>query len=147
VEGRVAGANQADTELAKLHDADVPASVVVSTSALQAGILSNLEAARLLLSSYSWDTLRGLRQEALRHGLQGAYGGLRADALCEALVELAHDGLKQSERWMLAYPRHVLRTGKNGAVRAVEAYERMTGDGRERLLRLVRNRALVLVSR
>lgn len=144
IEGRAPGANLPDRELMGLDDAEVPASVATSASALQMGLLNQFEQAREVFSRHPWHCFLGLREEAVRHGMAAVFEGLRIDALCHELLELASDGLRPEDRWLLAYPRHVLRTGQSGADRALATYERMNGDSKERLLRLVRERAMVL---
>ncbi len=144
IEGRAAGANQADAELTHLDDTEVAASVVCSASALQHGLLHNLHNAHAVLARHPWSRLRALREEAVRHGMAAVCGELRVDTLCADLLEVAADGLPSKHQWLLSYPRHVLKTGRNGADRALEAYERMSGGREERLLRLVRQRAMVL---
>lgn len=145
LEGRAPGANLPDRELANLDHGEVPASVASSASALQLGLCNRLEDARRLLSRHPWRLLRELRLEAARCGLAAECRGVRVDRLCHELLELAAEGLEPDERWLLAYPRHVLATGKSGAIRAMAAYERMSGSREERLLRLVREREMVLV--
>lgn len=144
IEGRAPGANLPDKELAGLDDGHVPASVAVSASALQMGLANRLEAARKWLSQYPWQLLRSLREASLRQGLQAEEQGLKLANLCQELLDLAEDGLRPQDRWMLAYPRHVLRTGQSGADRALASYERLNGSSENRLLRLVREREMVL---
>lgn len=143
LEGRAPGANLPDRELASLDDASVPASVASSASALQLGLCNRLEQARRLLARHPWRVLRQLREEAARHGLDAVCEGVRVDTLCHELLELAAEGLQPEQRWLLAYPRHVLQTRQSGATRALAAFERMSGSPQERLLRLVRERGLV----
>jgi len=143
IEGRAPGANLPDAELACLDNADIPASVAISASAMQLGLFNRLEEARKLLSAHPWSTLRQLREESLRHGLAAESHGLHVSRLCHELLDLAQEGLPPETHWMLAYPRHVLQTGRSGAARALAAFERMSGGREARLLRLVQQRALV----
>jgi hypothetical protein len=52
--------------------------------------------------------------------------------------------LNHADAWMLAYPLHVLRTGENGADRAIRLYDSLPGDDARRMAALVRERAMVL---
>ena len=142
IEGRTAGANFPDKELAGLDNAEVPRSVVISPAALQAGLLQNLDAAWRHLGHYAWSDLVGLRAAAIEHGLDARYNGLDASVLARSVLELAQDGLTPDLHWMLAYPTYVLATGQNGADRALAAFDRSTGALHLRLAKLVRERAI-----
>jgi len=88
--------------------------------------------------------LRGLRQEAGAQGMRAEYKGLAIRDFCAALLETAGQGLNLEDAWMLAYPLHVLRTGENGADRAIRLYDSLPGDDARRMAALVRERAMVL---
>ncbi|MHB8765110.1 MAG: glutamate-cysteine ligase family protein [Deferrisomatales bacterium] len=137
IEGRIPGANFADAELLDLADGDVARSVEVSASALQKGLLCNLEAAKALVARYPWEGLASLRGEAVRHGLGARCGDLDAVAFCREVLAAAEGGLAAEERWMLAYPRHVLATGQNGADRALASYGRRHGGTAAERIRAV----------
>lgn len=65
IEGRVAGANFPDKRLVGLDDASVAHSVVISPTALQAGLLQNMDAAERVLRRASWpDSWSALRKRA-----------------------------------------------------------------------------------
>ncbi len=144
IEGRAAGANQADKFLAALPDSRVAASTSISVSALQTGLLENAEATWRLLAGYSWEDLRGLRQAAVAHGMRAEYKGLAILDFCAAVLETAGQGLNMEDAWMLAYPLHVLRTGENGSDRAIRLHDSLPGDDAHRMAALVRERAMVL---
>lgn len=137
IEGRAAGANFPDAALCDLDDPLVPASVVMAPAAIQKGLQCNRGSLRRLSALLPWQDLRTAREEAIRHGLQGRAGGLSLARFAASVVEEAEAGLAPSERWMLAYPRHVLQTGQNGADRAIAAFERGSGDRAGRLRTLV----------
>ena len=132
IEGRDAGANFADTELAAMGT-DIAASVAISPTALQAGILRNLDRATEILQHYDWQTLIGLREAAIKNGLKGEYNGVSVQSLAEEMLNIARGGLRQEELWMLAYPEFVVTSGKSGAVRALEQYEKLQGSPTERI--------------
>ncbi len=144
IEGRAAGANQPDKFLAALPDPRVAASTTISVSALQTGLLENPEAAWGMLSGFRWEDLRGLRQAAVEHGMRAEYNGLAIRNFCAAVLEAAGQGLNLEDTWMLGYPLHVLRTGENGADRAVKLHTSLPGDDAQRMAALVRERAMVL---
>lgn len=144
IEGRAAGANQADRELLDLPDTDVAASVASSACAFQLGLCNNLERAHRLLAGVGWETLRGLRGEVVRHGLRAEWKGQRVTKLCATLLDLAAAGLSAAEQRLLAYPRHVLSKGQNGSDRAVAAFERLNGPPEERLHRLIQARRMLV---
>lgn len=140
LEGRAPGANFADRELLDQADAKTAASVVIAPSALQAGLLRDPAAAWRALARWPWAALPAMREAAMREGLAGRVGPLSVRVLCDVVLELAGRELPAAEAWMLAYPLHVLRTGHNGADRALAAYERLSGSSDARLRRLVRTR-------
>ena len=143
LEGRAAGANFPDRELLGLNPEAIAASVAVSPSALQTGLLQNLDQARKLLSGYVWSDLLGLRQETIRYALDAEFKGIKAKDLCARVLEVAGEGLSSGQAWMLAYPKWVLETGKTGADRAVASLERMPGRPEEGLWRLIRERRMI----
>ena len=144
IEGRAAGANFPDRELLGLDNADIARSVYISTSAIQCGLINNLDEAEHLMRRWPWQDLVALRDAAIRNGLQGEYNGRDVATFCAEVLDIAGKGLDRSEAWMLAYPEHVLRTGQNGADRALATYERLSGTPSERLTRLVQERELRL---
>ncbi|HAA05272.1 MAG TPA: hypothetical protein DCE18_18170 [Syntrophobacteraceae bacterium] len=146
IEGRASGANFPDAELAAESAPDVIRSVVISPSALQNGLINNLPEASKLLSSYRWTDLAGLRGQAIRHGLAAEYNGIRVKDLCGRVIEIAARGLPGKEHWMFAYPELVLSKGKNGADRAIEAFEKHTGTIAQRLRKVILNRRLLMDS-
>lgn len=143
IEGRAAGANFLDQELADMAGDDVAASVTVSPSALQTGLLLNLERTRRLVSGYAWTDLVLLREQAMRHALDGECGNLTVRGLCAAVLEIAGQGLATDDAWMLAYPAWVLKTGLTGADRAVKRFERLPGPPEKRIAALIRERRVV----
>ncbi len=143
LEGRSAGANFPDQELIRLDKSEIAASVTVSPSALQAGLLRNLDKTEKLVTKYGWDNLLGLRKEAVRLGLEAEYKGLQAKELCAAVLETGGQGLNPGQEWMLDYPFWVLQTGKTGADRALDRLEKMPGEHKERLWNLILERRMI----
>lgn len=140
VEFRATGANYADAALAREADEAVLASVAISPSALIYGLATRLADAESLVRRWGWTTLLGFRDEAIAQALGAASDGCRIADLCHDVLELATDALTPAERWMLAYPRHVLDTRKTGADRALSAFERGSGDERTRIFGLMSDR-------
>lgn len=143
IEGRSPGANFADREILELAGEAVASSITISPSALQAGLLRNPAALRPWLARFPWEALPALREAAVRDGLRGEVGPWSVRALCDEVVTMAAGGLSGPEQAMLAYPLHVLRSGRNGADRALQAYERLKGSPAERLKRLTMAREAV----
>lgn len=143
LEGRAAGANFPDLELTGQDDEDIARSVVISASALQLGLLQNRGEAWKIAMHHGWTAMQGLREAAIKEGLQGQYAGISLQRLCREMVEVAAAGLERQEQWMLSYPRFVLDTGKNGADRALAAYDKATGDPACRLRQVIAARQIV----
>lgn len=123
IEGRDAGANFPDAELRSI-DRSVAESTYISPSALQAGLLNNLEEAHRYISSFPWQQLGVLREQSMRHGLEGSAGSLTVYAFTKEIIAIARRGLPRSAHGMLRYPEYVLETRQNGADRALAAYAR-----------------------
>jgi hypothetical protein len=146
IEGRAPGSNFPDRELVDEAEPTVASSCVVSASAIQAGLIRNLEAARALVYRWGWKRLRFLRERAIADGLAGEVDGLAVADLCRDVLAIAGEGLLPDERWMLAFPHHVLRTGLSGADRGIAFWEE--SDRSPRSLRdLIHRRRIVLPSR
>ena len=145
LEGRAAGANYPDRELMDAAGEETAASVAVSPSALQYGLLRNLDRTKRLVARYAWSDLLGLRRQTIIHALKGEYGGIRADRLCAQALEIAGEELDSRQAWMAAYPEHVLQTGKTGADRALERLEQLPGGMEDRIRQLVLERGLIPV--
>lgn len=146
IEGRAPGSNFPDRELVEEADSAVSRSCVVSASAIQAGLIRNLEASRALVYRWGWKRLRALRERAIVDGLAGEVDGLGVADLCREVLAIATEGLRPDERWMLAFPAHVLRTGLSGADRSIGFWERSDRSPRS-LRELIRRRRIVLPSR
>ncbi|MBB4000446.1 glutamate-cysteine ligase family protein [Aureimonas pseudogalii] len=142
IEGRAAGANFPDDELCDLDDPLVSASVAMAPSAIQKGLQCNRGSLNRLSRRLPWQDLALAREQAIRHGLEGWAGPMSLAHFARAVVEEAEAGLLPSERWMLAYPLHVLQTGRNGADRAIATFERGSGDRTTRFHELTVSRVL-----
>jgi hypothetical protein len=145
MEGRSAGANFADKELAMLDQSEIAASVPVSPSAMQVGLLRNLNKTKKLVDGYGWNNLLGLRMEAVRQGLDAEFGGIRVKDLCARVLDIAGESLDSTHARMLSYPLWVLRTGKTGADRALERFEQLSGSPEERIRKLILERRMIPV--
>jgi gamma-glutamylcysteine synthetase len=143
IEQREPGANFPDRDINMLGG-EIADSVVISPAAICAGFIRNMHATKKLINRYGWDTLRGLRAEAVTHGLNGEYNDIKVKDLCYDTLEVAAQGLDQNEQWMLAYPEHVLRTGQSGADCALARYEELAGSPSQRIKQIAQERVLVL---
>jgi gamma-glutamylcysteine synthetase len=144
IEGRDPGANFPDRELYNVAGDEIARSVVMSPAAIQTGIIRNVAQAGRLMDAYGWDTLMGLRDQAVIDGLRAQYNGQSVAKLCHELLEVAAAGLRTDEQWMLAYPEFVLRSNANGADRALASFERASGNTVERIKKVTRERSLVM---
>lgn len=127
VEGRDPGATFSDAHLEVIAP-DTLQSVLISPSAIQAGLINQLDAAKKIVVKYGWQTLMGLREEAIKYGMGGSYAGKNMRDLVAEVIDVSADGLAAEDTWMLRYPQHVLETGKNSADRQLALYERTKGN-------------------
>lgn len=118
IEARAPGAGFADACLLREAGQDVAQSVLMSPSALQAGLFANLDDARLLVQEWGWLALGDLRETAMRHGLDDA----RVRALCADVLGVAIRGLQKSDQHWLAYCDFVLKSGRTGADRMLDTW-------------------------
>ncbi|MFC3606694.1 glutamate-cysteine ligase family protein [Stutzerimonas tarimensis] len=140
IEGRACGANFPDRELSELPDPLVAASVVMAPAALQKGLMANPQAWSRLSALAPWAAMPALRDAAIRDGLRASAAGLSLHTFAARVVEEAAAGLAGEEQWMLAYPLHVLRTGRNGADRALLQHAALEGDCATRIQRISADR-------
>jgi gamma-glutamylcysteine synthetase len=145
LEGRAAGATFADQELLDLAGEQVSASAAVSPSALQYGLLRDLNRTKRLVASHAWSEWIGLREQAVRNALNGEFGGIKLRQVCAAVLEIAGNALTADQNWMLAYPLWVLRSGKTGADRALARFARTSGPPAQRLRELILARRVIPV--
>lgn len=111
IEARAFGAVFPDAQLLREAGADVGAGVILGASALQLGLLANLDEAEALVRQWGWLELRGLRAPAIRHALDDA----RVRALCGEVLAVAQAGLAPADRHWLRYPRYVVESGTTAA--------------------------------
>lgn len=121
IEGRDPGANFPDSYLNSL-DENIAKSTVISPSAIQSGLINNLDEASKFINSFEWKNLNLLRESAIKNGLHGNSGDLNVYDFAKKILEIAERGLSSKNEPLLAYPHLVLRTKKNGADRAIEDY-------------------------
>lgn len=145
IEEREPGANFPDREIFDTMGLVPAMSVVISPAALYVGAIRNAASAKELINKYGWSELKELRDAAIINGLEATGAGIAVKQLCDDVLEVAHNGLRQEEQWMLSYPDSVLRTGKNGAQRAINRYEELTATPPERIAQIATERALVLI--
>lgn len=140
IEGRVPGAGFADADLLKeMNGAGTAASVVMGPSALQQGLLNNLDEACRLVQDWGWLRLRNLRQAAIVHALDdAAVWQLAGEAIAVALA-----GLDAEEQRHLDYVRWMWRNRRTGADRMLESWQCLAGSPAERLRALAAQRTVV----
>ncbi|GAB6059311.1 glutamate-cysteine ligase family protein [Desulfonatronum parangueonense] len=145
LEGRAAGATFADQELLDLAGEEVGASATVSPSALQYGLLRDLDRTRRLVAGHAWSDWISLREQAVRSALDGESGGVTLRRVCAAVLDIAGNALAADQAWTLAYPLWVLRTGKTGADRALARFAQSSGPPEQRLRELILARRVIPV--
>lgn len=143
IEGRDAGANFPDAEILVMGDGTAK-SVIISPSALQAGLIKNLAKVTKYLDKFEWSILGKLRDTAIKDGLQGKAGNLTVEEFTKNILALAEEGLEQREKWMLNYPKWVLKTKQNGADRAIKFVSKFKGNLNEALVELVKARKVIV---
>ena len=143
IEGRDPGANFPDSEIWNAGKA-IAQSVVISPSALQAGLLRNLKEAAKYIDSFNWNQLHDLRKEAMLKGLQGRSCDTTIYEFTKKILEIAGRGLSVDEQKFIAYPEWVLKTKKNGADRAIEFVEKYHGSLSSALKALIKSRSVIV---
>ena len=113
----------------------------MAPTALQKGLMCRPGAWSRLSSLAPWSLLPALRDAAIRDGLDGRAGAVSVRCLTEHVLDEAAAGLAPEEQWMLAYPRHVVQTGRNGAQRALHRFQALGGSSVDRIRHIVTERA------
>ncbi|WP_246164900.1 glutamate-cysteine ligase family protein [Pigmentiphaga aceris] len=129
IEGRCPGANFPDAGLLAEAGADVAATVVMSASAVQAGLLANLEEAEKLVADWGWQRLLALRQPAVAAALDDA----AVHAFAGEVLAVARAGLDAGDRHWLGYADWVWQNKRTGADRMLETWHSLGGDRDQRL--------------
>src|SRR3989344_3222139 len=119
IEGRDPGANFPDKETREAGE-EIAESVMISPSAIQAGLINNLDKALGYILKYKWEDLGLLRDAAIKKGLEGKVGNISVKKFTKELLEIAAAGLAKNEQRMLNFPRWILKTNKNNADRAID---------------------------
>lgn len=143
IEGRDPGANFPDSELRDV-DNNMANTVLMSPSALQAGIISNIRKSSQLWRKVGWDNLKGLREAAIKYGMQAEYNGHKVYDVASEMIEIAAEGLDEKEQYLLAYPSYVLSTKSNGAERALTRFGQLHGSEFDRIKQITKERIIVL---
>lgn len=139
IEARAPAAVFADAALLDEAGSGVAASVMLSPSALQAGLLANLDEAWQLVTERGWQALGDLRQPAMREGIEDA--GVRA--LCVDVLAVARRGLAASDGHWLAYPDFVLDSRRCAADRLLDTWMAAKGDIEHKLAALPARHAVL----
>nr|WP_255676092.1 glutamate-cysteine ligase family protein [Pusillimonas sp. MFBS29] len=129
IEARAPGAGFADQALLDAAGPDIARSMLVSPTALQAGLLGNLDQAWQLVNDVGWKQLGELRLVAMRAGLEDD----RVCALCADVLAVARAGLPPQDVHWLAYPEFVQDERRCAADRLLDTW---TAAGRSEQARL-----------
>lgn len=133
IEARAPGAGYADACLLQEGGVEAARSMLLAPTALQAGLINNLDAAWGLVRDWGWDALGALRQPAMRAGLDDG----RVRALCADVLAVARAGLDAQDAPWLAYADFVLDSGRAAADRLLDTWNSARGAPRERLAALL----------
>lgn len=133
IEGRAPGACFADRQLLDEAGASVARTAALSASAVQAGLLANLDEAGTLVRDWGWGRLAGLREAAVRDALADD----QVHALARDVLAVARAGLDADDRQWLAYAEYVLATRRTGADRLLELWQGVAGGDPDARLRAV----------
>jgi hypothetical protein len=139
IEARAPGAGFADECLLREGGIAEAHSLLLAPSAVQKGLLANLDEATRLVEEWGWQTLGALREPAMRLGLDDA----RVKLLCSQVLSVARAGLPSTEVRWLAYPEFVLASGRTGADRLLDTWNSATGSAGHRLAALLPHHAAV----
>lgn len=140
IEGRAPGAVLPDEQLRREAGEGVAESVVLASSALQLGLMRNLDAAQALVQRWGWSTLRALRSEAMRHAMDHA----DVHAFSKETLAVASAGLDPDDRHWLDYATYVIDSRRTGADRLLSLWNECGGSVEERMTVVARARSLVL---
>ena len=138
IEGRAPGAVFADAQLLDEAGADIARTAVVAPSAVQLGLMRNLDQAEQLWRDWGWARLRGMRADAIRHALDDDM----VQALARDVLDVARAGLPAAERHWLAYADHALQTRRTGADRLLALWREHEGRD-DRLARVCARREVL----
>lgn len=112
-----------------------PPDSLLAVGALTLGLAERLPEARELVDRYDWEDLRAARLDAMRRGLYAEVGGQPVSALCEAMLEIASDGLRRRGEKEQSYLAPLWRRLTRGQCPADIAAQRFRRDGMEGLLK------------
>jgi len=129
LENRCSGATFPDADLTDAAGTPEVQSCMIAASALQAGLVASTmndggAEGAAFLRRWPLETVRSLREQAIRHALSGPQNPLLV-ALCTDALDLARRHLPAADQPCLAYADWVLATGRTGAQRALDHWERL----------------------
>jgi gamma-glutamylcysteine synthetase len=137
IEGRAPGAVFADSQLISEAGNMVAVSAPIAPSALQLGLINNLDEAERLWRDWGWQRLRGMRLDAIRYAMSNeAVHALALDTLA-----VARAGLPASERHWLAYAEYTAQARRTGADRLLSLWHDHAGQS-DRLARVCAQRTV-----
>jgi gamma-glutamylcysteine synthetase len=111
-----------------------PPDSLLAVGALTLGLAERLPQARELVDRYDWEDLRAARLDAMRRGLYAKVGAQPMSSLCEAMLEIASDGLRMRGEKEQSYLAPLWRRLTRGQCPADTAAQRFRRDGIEGLL-------------
>jgi len=123
IEGRAPGAVFADSQLIDEAGRSVAATAPISPSALQLGLLLNLDEAERLWRRWGWQRLRDMRADAIRRAMDDD----AVHALAREVLAVARDGLPSGERHWLDYAQYTAQVRRTGADRLLSLWHAHSG--------------------
>lgn len=115
IEMRSPGTNLPDRFIRETAGDQVADSVIISVCALMKGLLCNMDEALGHLP----DDFIALRSSAIRESMSNE--SLREFA--GKMIEIAHGGLDESEKWMLSFPEYVFEKGISNGMRGIGEFK------------------------
>jgi hypothetical protein len=136
IEGRAPGANFADPQLLAVAGPDICRTVTIAPSAIQLGLMRNLDDAEALVREWGWAPLAALRADAIRLGMASD----RVQALARDTLAVARAGLSPEDAAWLAYAEYVTETRQTGADRLLQLWRAHEARPRDRLAQVCTQR-------
>jgi len=124
IEGRAPGAVFADSQLIGEAGRSIAATAPISPSALQLGLLLNLDEAERLWRRWGWERLGGMRADSIRHAMDDD----AVHALAQEVLAVARDGLPADERHWLDYAQYTAHARRTGADRLLSLWHAHSGE-------------------
>ncbi len=141
IEGRVPGAVFSDKQLINEIGNDLASTAVISPSALQLGLLRNIEESENIVFKWGWSRLRSMRAQAMKNALddESIY------KLVKEVLLAATQGLERVDQHWLDYPKFIFDSRKTGADRLLEIWNSNYGKISDQLIELSEMKTIQII--